>query len=486
MNSTIHRVVLLFFALAIFQMGDTNLLADNALPKTPRFYVPENPDYTIVDSVQDSLRFTLNKTLKANDNGHLVSISTFVTPEAEPMLWHDFGKLEGPGWACNAIGGAYEIYCFGEFLGKPAWQKKALLILDHVLDDGFIDKETGLIYGYRDIKADKFYLNYQRNNDWNCPGSMAKMAYQLLIFADKLGDDPRATRMRTAALKCAQWINTNVKSTPNGWYPRRTSETGELVMIHTNAREKKEPFWQTSADGIFILQLHAALTERRLIDSRELLAQKLEVYMKAGGFYASLNHDTYDPNENVAHAVGFRTLLLASRVLNDDDVRRFAYESCLAGLDHFKMHEDRNGVATKGLLFMEDSWKTAYLWENAEAALAYFEAAKDVEESERQKSRDFQIQGLTILRAIAKHHYGLHGFLTEGVDWDNHVTAKHHIDGAEFGAIRYTEPFLNNQHVTEPTLYYLQHFARRSKTDDAIQWRDIEDNVIFSQDAINN
>ena len=32
-------------------------------------------------------------------------------------------------------------------------------------------------------------------------------------------------------------------------------------------------------------------------------------------------------------------------------------------LDQFKMREDRNGVATKGLLFMEKSWDTAYLWE---------------------------------------------------------------------------------------------------------------------------
>jgi hypothetical protein len=29
----------------------------------------------------------------------------------------------------------------------------------------------------------------------------------------------------------------------------------------------------------------------------------------------------------------------------------------------------------------------------------------------------------------------------EGVDWNNHVGAGHHIDGAKFGDIKYTEPF---------------------------------------------
>jgi hypothetical protein len=57
-----------------------------------------------------------------------------------------------------------------------------------------------------------------------------------------------------------------------------------------------------------------------------------------------------------------------------------------------------------------------------------------------------------ILRAIAKHHYGPHGFLTEGVDWNNHVGKQHHFGAAEYGDIKYTEPLLNNLHIVEPTL----------------------------------
>ncbi|MCL5099114.1 MAG: hypothetical protein M1608_16575, partial [Candidatus Omnitrophica bacterium] len=114
------------------------------------YYAPENPNYTITDSVQDSIRFTLTKTLRPDTNGHLVAISSFVDPEGRAMGWHDFGNLEGPGWAANAVGGAWEIYSFGKYQGKPDWQSNALAILDHVLEDGFIDERTGFIRGYHE------------------------------------------------------------------------------------------------------------------------------------------------------------------------------------------------------------------------------------------------------------------------------------------------------------------------------------------------
>jgi len=440
------------------------------------FYVPENPQYTIVDSALDSVRFTLEKTVRPDDRGHLVSISSFVDPEGRVMGWHDFGHLEGPGWAANAVGGAYEIYTLGKFLHQSDRQEKALKILDHVLDGGFIDEQTGLIRGYRETTTGKFCLNYKHNSDWLCPGSMAKIGFQLLIFADALGDDPRARRMRKAAVGCAAWIRDRVEAVPNGWFPRRTTPEGKVYRRSPDGGD--DPFWQTSADGLFILQLQAALTERKLADYRGPLKEKAAVFRNAGGIFGSINHDTYDPHENVAYSVAFRTLLDVAGVLDDDAIRTFAYEKCLAGLERFKMHEDRNGVATQGLLYMEKSWDTAYLWENAEAALALFEAAVDTRLSDPQKSRRFEIDGLVILRAIAKHHYGPHGFLTEGVDWNNHVGQQHHIDQARFAAIQYTEPFLNNQHIVEPTLYYLEHLARKSIENGRIQWRDLEGNVL--------
>ena len=446
-------------------------------PARRAFYVAENPKYTITDSAVDSIRFTLTKTVRRDERGHLVSISSFVDPEGRVMGWHDFGNLEGPGWAANAVGGACEIHTLGRFLKKRDWETKAQAILDHVLDGGFLDEETGFIRGYRQTTTGKFCLNYKHKSDWFCPGSMAKVGYQLLIFADELGKDPRAKRMRAAAQRCAAWIRDHVEAVPNGWFPRRTTPDGKVYRKSPDGGQDR--FWRTSADGLFILQLQAALTERGLADYTKALKQKTATFIRAGGIFGSINHDTYDPHENVAYSVAFRTLLPAARVLKDDKIRTFAYEKCLGGLDQFKMCDDRNGVATRGLLYMEKSWDTAYLWENAEAALAYFEAAADTRKRDAKRSREYEMDGLVILRAAAKHHYGPHGFLTEGVDWNNHVGQKHHIGKARFGAIRYTEPFLNNQHVAEPTLFYLQQLAAKSVRSGVATWRDIEGNVIL-------
>jgi hypothetical protein len=347
-----------------------------------------------------------------------------------------------------------------------------------VLEDGFIDPQSGFIRAYRLTTSGEFCLNYTHNSDWFCPGSMAKVGYQLLLFSDLLPDDARRATMRDVALRCAQWIDSHVASVPNGWYPRRTTPAGEVYRRSPTGGD--DPFWQSSADSLFILQLQAALTARGLADYRSTLREKTNVFVKAGGIFGSINHDTYDPHENVAYSVAFRVLLPVSQLLEDDALRKFAYETCLAGLEQFKMCEDRHGVATTGLLYMEQSWDTAYLWENAEAALAYFEAAADSRSREPTNSRRWELAGLTILRAAAKHHYGPHGFLTEGVDWNDHVGQQHHIQQAKYGAIQYTEPFLNNQHVTEPTWFYVTHLASVSTLDDKTVWRDVEGNLLLT------
>ncbi|HUU15910.1 MAG TPA: DUF2961 domain-containing protein [Sedimentisphaerales bacterium] len=405
------------------------------------FYLPENPSYTIFDSVRDSVRFAEYTLIPYK--GHLCSKSSFVDQDGNVMGWHDFGNLEGPGWAVNAVGGAYEIFLFARHNRNPSLGKKALSLLDHVLEDGFIDYETGFITGYRETTTNQFCLNYQHKNNWFCPGSMAKVAYQLLIFSDKL-DGERRRKMRGAAIKTAEWLNMNVKSTSNGWFPRRCEPDGKHYP--KNAYGDSDILFQKSGDGLFIIQLYTGLTKRGLADYTETIRKKISVFMEAGGFFGSINHDTYDEHENVAYSVAFRVLREAAKLLAEKTIRDFAYEKCLAGLEQFKMKEDRNGVQTKGLLFMEKSWDTAYLWENAEASLAYIEAYIDT------NNKSYLADGLTILRAIAKHHHGPYGFLTEGVDWNNHVGKQHHFNQAENGDIKYTEPLLNNLHIVEPTL----------------------------------
>ena len=471
----LSQMVIRLFGSVVFAFATSPLMAVEA-PATREFYVPENPKYTVVSSAVDSVRFTLTSTVKPDARGHLVSISSFIDPEGAVMGWHDFGNLEGPGWAANAVGGAWEIYTIGRFLGHADWQSNALAILDHVLNGGFIDEESGFIRGYRETTTGKFVLNYKHNSDWFCPGSMAKVAYQLLIFADDLGNDPRAARMRRIAARCAKWIDEKVEPVPNGWFPRRTTPDGMLYRRSPDGGN--DPFWQTSADGLFILQLQAALTERKLADYEGALRKRCAVFTNAGGIFGSINHDTYDPHESVAYAVACRTLWLAGRVLGDANLQRFAVEKCLGGLDQFKMSNDRNGIATRGLLYMEKSWDTAYLWENAEAALAYFEMAAAARKTDSARAREWELDGLTILRAIAKHHIGPHGFLTEGVDWNNHVGQQHHVGKAQFGPINYTEPFLNNQHIVEPTLFFLQRLAVQKTVSGRREFRDLEGNLL--------
>ena len=409
------------------------------------FYLPENPSYTILDSARDSVRFA-EMTLVPY-NGKLCCKSSFVDQDGNIMDWHDFGNLEGPGWAANAVGGAYEIYMFARHSRDTALAEKAILLLDHVLEDGFIDYETGFITGYRDTAKNEFCLNYQHKSNWFCAGSMAKIAYQLLIFGDLL-EGERKNKMRQAAAKCAAWIDANIKPTSNGWYPRRCKPTGEHYP--QNAYGDGDILFEKSADGLFIIQLFTGLTQRGLADYKDEIKEKIGAFIKAGGIFGSINHDTYDEHENVAYSVAFRVLREAAKLLGDETIRNFAYDKCLAGLDKFKMTDDRNGVQTKGLLYMEKSWDTAYLWENAEAALAYFEAYIDT------NNESYLADGLTILRAIAKHHHGRHGFLTEGVDWNNHVGKQHHFEEAEYGDIKYTEPLLNNLHIVEPTLLVIK------------------------------
>jgi hypothetical protein len=404
-------------------------------------------DYTIVDSMRDSVRFA-ERTLVPYRN-HLCCKSSFVTPAGRIMHWHEFGDLEGPGWAANAVGGAFELHWYAEYTGDRGLARKALSLLDHVLENGFVDYETGFITGYRCTRKDRLHLNYLRNNDWFCAGSMAKIGYQLLVFADRLGDDKRAATTRRIATRMAAWIHGNIKPLPNGWYPKRTTRYLQPYRKHPWGMD--DPVFDCSGDGLFIVQLLTGLTERGLADYRDEIRQRIEAFMGHGGMFGSINHDTKDKHENVAYAVGFRVLRSAANLLGDEAIRRFAYDKCLAGLDRFKMREDRHGCRTNGLLFMEKSWDTAYMWENAEAALAYAEA---YEETRREAFRD---EAFTILQAISKHHHGPYGFLTEGVDWNNAVKLhKHHFRHARYGDIKYTEPLLNNLHITEPTLHLVR------------------------------
>ncbi len=403
------------------------------------------------------------------------------------MHWHDFGDLEGPGWAANAVGGAHLLYRWGLYLAKTdlhddnaleavrmtAFQlrDKALALLDHVLEDGFV-RPDGFIWPYYHLGHNAFCLNYAHTNDWLCPGSLARIGTQMLDFAAELeagvgemehtvmpghptDGEWRVARLRKVAAGLGHWLESHVPRLENGWVPRRITLEGDPYPYTPEGAP--DPIYDHSADGLFLLELWARLgeavasqVERPEAQRHSTLARELgDAFVAAGGHWGSLNHDTYDDHENVAYAVAFRILRRVAASLNRPAWPAFAYDVALPALQRFRMMENRHDVVTRGLFWMEESWDTAYLWENAEIAQAYLEAWIETGE---EAHRDVAVG---VLSAITQHHYGPLGFLTEGIDWNNHVGQQHHVDQAEFGAIRYTEPLLNNLHHVGPTLTYL-------------------------------
>ena len=307
-----------------------------------------------------------------------------------------------------------------------------------MLNDGFVQPD-GLILPYWHTVDRRFCLNYTHNDDWLCPGSVAKIGVQMLELARDL--PARSAVLTQTAQRLADWLAEHVPLLDSGWTPRRITVEGTAYPLSPHG--ESDPIYDHSADGLFLLQLWA-------MTGRLDLARTLgDAFVDAGGLWGSINHDTFDDHENVAYACAFRILRQVAGLLDRPDWRDFAYEVALPATQRFRMAENRNGVFTQGLFWMEESWDTAYLWENAEVAQAHLEVWLE------QDDEAYRDVALGVLYAIARHHYGTRGFLTEGVDWNNHVGQQHHIRNEEYGAIRYTEPLLNNLHHVEATLTYL-------------------------------
>ena len=115
-------------------------------------------------SADASVRFA-EACLEPVAEGRLRARSTFVDPGGAVMHWHDFGDLEGPGWAANAVGGAHLLYRWGAYTRDAALQNRALQLLAHVMEDGFI-RDDGFVWPYYDLARGSFCLNYSHTNDW--------------------------------------------------------------------------------------------------------------------------------------------------------------------------------------------------------------------------------------------------------------------------------------------------------------------------------
>ncbi len=424
------------------------------------FYLPEDPDYTIVDGALDSARFAVAVSDPAPDGG-LVCRSVDALPDGSLSRFR--GRLmEGVGYCADSIFAAHWLIRLGRVMSNPEFEEAGNRLAQHAFAAGFFDDPALPVILYRDTESGEWLHNMEGRADYLELGHIARVAHQLLGLADVVASAELRERSIAAALRTAAWVAGTSRCT-NGWYPRRCTPAGRVYTLAPDAYSQAvlpgdfppDPVHDRSGCGSLVVQLLAEVTERGLADYRDELRRAAGVFVREGGLFASTNTDTEDTDENVSYALGYLAFEQAGRVLDDEALRRFALERCLGGLAQFEMTEDVNGLATKGLLWMERGWNSACMWEMAMASQAYLVAYG------HSRERWLASKALTILRGMAKHHHGPLGFLTEAVDWDGHSVKARHFGRARYADIETTHPLLNNLHVLEPTVTYLERFAHR-------------------------
>lgn len=439
------------------------------------FYLPEDPEHTIVDSALDSVKF-LRIVSDCDDEGRLVCRSVDATPNGALARYR--GRLmEGVGYCADSVFGAHVLVRFARAIGRPELEQMGFSYLDHALARGFFDDPGVPAFLYRDTETGAFLHNLEARDHYLELGHIARVGYQLLCLASLDTNESRSARCRAIAEQIARWT-ASTERCRNGWYPRRCTPDGRVYESAPDAfgsidlpeMELVDPIYDRSGAGAFVLQLLAGTTREGLFEAADVLRDDVRAFIDAGGHFGSMNTDTEDLHENVSYAVAFQALMEASEVLGDPSVRDFAYEHCLAPLERFELTEDLNGIETKGLLYMEDSWNAACTWEMAEAAQAYLVAYTDG------GRREHAFKAFTILRGMSRHHHGPHGFLTEAVDWDGHSVITRHVPGQRYGDIMTTHPFLNNLHVVQPTVTYLERFALHGVENETPTLYDMEGN----------
>lgn len=440
------------------------------------FYLPEDPDNTILDSAIASLRFAA-KVCDDPGDGTLRCQSMDAIPDGTLVPFRE-RMIDGVGYCTDTVFAANQIIRFGRLLQSDGAVRFGERLAEHCFKGGFFDDPNLPVKLYYIIDDGRFLDNLEGHDTYIEAGHMARVGHQLLMLSDVVGPE-LADRARDAGARIAAWATT-LERCENGWFPRRSTPDGKVFRhaadafgpVGLGAPLPLDPIYDRSGSGVLILQLLVEAHARGLADYTDAIDQTVQAFITAGGHFGSTNSDTEDLHENVTYAMAFQALRSAGRTFERDDWTEFAYQACLEPLARFELVEDLNGLETKGLLFMEDSWNSACTWEIAEAAEAYLQAFAD------HGRRPDLHKALTMLRGLAKHHHGPHGFLTEAVDWDGHSVVTRHMDGRRYSDIVTTHPFLNNLHVLEPTVTFLEQFAVRSSIDGNEAYYDPEGNLL--------
>jgi hypothetical protein len=443
------------------------------------FYVAENTRFTILDSALASARYAA-MTCDDPGDGSLRSRSIDGLPDGTLIPFR--GRFfEGVGYCADSVFAANQLIRLGLILGSASLQHTGVRVADHALHGGFFDHPSIPVRLYRDTQTGEFLDNLESRDGYLEVIHIARVAQQLALLSDVYGDAPTKARIREIVVRTADWL-VRVERCGNGWLPRRCTPEGAVFpekapdafgAVTLAGEFEPDPIFDRSGGGALIVQCWAEVHARGWRDLARPLTEVVDAFIAGDGYFGSTNCDTEDEHENASYALAYQALHQASTVLERSAWATWAYDRCLRPLEGFELVEDLNGLATKGLLWMEESWNSACSWENAAAAQAYLIAYGD------RRERRLLLKALTILRALAKHHHGPFGFLTEAVDWDAHSVNERHIDGLLYADILTTHPFLNNLAILEPTITYLDRFAHRvGQAGATSHWYDVEGNLL--------
>jgi hypothetical protein len=383
-------------------------------------YLPEDPDYTLVDSVRDSVRFA-HYCLQPGAHGRWHAESSAVDSNGKPAEGNPLASLEGPGRFANALGGALSLFAWARFDQNHILEKVAVGLLDHVLEEGFI-RPDGLVWDYRDAQTYEMYLNAERDNTWWNPPGQARIGLQMLRWIDALAsDEVRAERLRTASAQIGVRLADVVGRL--GYVPDRVrmDEGGEESGI----AQSLNAAW-------LLMELSQRGTGSYMEVAREIIERAAQ-------------------SEISGHRAG--ELALTARVMQRASAlyRNPTYEevaqTALSASRSLQLSVDL-GAPTMGLLRDTAETFAISVADNAECAIACLESSKGTGD------REVMCAGITILRGIARFHRTHaepHGFLAAGLE----LSTDSREGGTTVRALDYTYPLYTCLRYVDAALQYL-------------------------------
>ena len=150
------------------------------------FYLPENPDYTIVHSALDSARFAIAVSDDAPDGG-LVCRSVDAKPDGSLSRFRGL-LMEGVGYCADSVFAAHWLIRLGRALQRDDLIDAGERFGLHAMAAGFFDDPDLPMLLYRDTESGRWLHNMEARPDYLELGHIARVAHELLGLSDVTAD----------------------------------------------------------------------------------------------------------------------------------------------------------------------------------------------------------------------------------------------------------------------------------------------------------